>query len=248
MRVRAGKIQKRWLEVLSISALAALLLPGGESLAQQNFPGSSPSRNTITIQQKAERLYREGDYERAFGIFLNELAPIGDKYAQYMVGYMYLVGEGVEPDLTKAYGWYLLAAERAHEPLLMAMRELEAQLTEEERGAGMAEYEELKGRIGDRALVRRLIRMDERRLGDRTGRVGASVGSPTTVVLRDGRTVDATKYYRAIERRIERRLSYLEGYVEFGELEVIPDELDGEGRGGAATSDAASAAEPAVSE
>ena len=49
-----------------------------------------------------------------------------------------------------------------------------------------------------------------------------------TVVLRNGRSVDASRYYGAIEQRLERRYRYLEGYVEFGEFETLPDELDEE--------------------
>src|SRR6056297_4347851 len=194
--------------------------------AQERFPGSAPSSRTVKIQQKAERAYQEGDYERAFRIWRKDLVEIGDKYAQYMVGYLYLTGQGTERDATKAYAWYRLAAERGHDELVRVMEELEPRLTPAELDAGMAEYERLSGKYGDRKLVRRLIRIDELRLKKRTGRVGASVGAPMTVVLRNGRSVDATRYYAAIEERLQRRYQYLQGYVEFGELETLPDELD----------------------
>lgn len=206
-------------------ALALLALP---LAAREPFPGSAPSSRTAKIQARAERLYQEGEYERAFRIWRNDLVEIGDKYAQYMVGYMYLAGEGVERDIPAAYAWYRLAAERGHEPLVDAMRDLETRLSPAEREAGDAAYGRLVNEYGDRRLVRRLIRLDELRLKKRTGRVGASVGAPLTVVRRDGRTVDGSRYYQAIEERLERRYAYLEGYVEFGELETIPDELDGE--------------------
>jgi len=207
------------------AALALWALPAA---AQQSFPGSAPSRNTMKIQQKAEQAYQEGDYERAFRIWRKDLVEIGDKYAQYMVGYLYLTGQGTERDVAKAYAWYRLAAERGHDELVGVMEELEGQLTPAELDAGMVEYDRLVGKYGDRKLVRRLIRFDERRLKKRTGRVGASVGAPMTVVLRDGTSVDATRYYAAVEERLERRYQYLQGYVEFGELETLPDELDEE--------------------
>jgi len=216
---------RRALLLLCATALAPSAVP---AVAQERFPGSSPSSLTVKIQQKAERAYREGDYERAFRIWRKDLVEIGDKYAQYMVGYMYLTGQGTEADIARAYAWYRLAAERGHEPLVAAMEELEAQLGPAELEAGMAEYERIVARYGDRKLVRRLIRLDELRLRKRTGRVGASVGAPMTVVLRNGRSVDASRYYGAIEQRLERRYRYLEGYVEFGEFETLPDELDEE--------------------
>lgn len=205
------------------TALALWTLPAA---AQDRFPGSAPSNRTIKIQQKAEQAYQEGDYERAFNIWRKDLVEIGDKYAQYMVGYLYLTGQGTQPDVARAYAWYRLAAERGHDELVAVMEELEHQLAPAELEAGLAEYDRLAGKYGDRKLVRRLIRIDELRLKKRTGRVGASVGAPMTVVLRNGRSVDATRYYAAIEERLQRRYEYLQGYVEFGELETLPDELD----------------------
>ena len=229
--------------LVTVLCAAALALSAVPAAAQERFPGSAPSSRTAKIQQKAERAYEEGDYERAFRIWRKDLVEIVDKYAQYMVGYMYLNGLGIERDAAQAYAWYRLAAERGHDLLVEALEDLEARLTPDELAAGTSEHERLAAKYGDRKLVRRLIRLDELRLKKRTGRVGASVGAPMTVVTRDGRSVDATRYYGAIEERLERRYAYLEGYVEFGELETIPDELD-EGlpaEEGAAEEDAAGA-------
>ncbi len=216
---------------LVLLCAALLALSAVPAAAQERFPGSAPSGLTVKIQQKAERAYREGDYERAYRVWRKDLVEIGDKYAQYMVGYLHLTGQGAERDLAKAYAWYRLAAERGHDQLVAALEGLEGQLTPAERAAGTAEYERIVAKYGDRKLVRRLIRLDELRLKKRTGRVGASVGAPMTVVLRNGRSVDATRYYGAIEERLERRYRYLEGYVEFGEFETLPDELDEAGPG-----------------
>lgn len=215
-----------WCALPCLALGAALALWTLPAAAQDRFPGSAPSNRTVKIQQKAEQAYQEGDYDRAFNIWRKDLVEIGDKYAQYMVGYLYLTGQGTERDVARAYAWYRLAAERGHDELVAVMEELEDQLAPAELEAGMAEYERLNGKYGDRKLVRRLIRIDELRLKKRTGRVGASVGAPLTVVLRNGRSVDATRYYAAIEERLQRRYQYLQGYVEFGELETLPDELD----------------------
>ncbi|WP_405222982.1 tetratricopeptide repeat protein [Lentisalinibacter sediminis] len=210
----------------SLALGAALALWTAPAATQEPFPGNVPGTRTVKIQQKAEQAYQEGDYERAFRIWRKDLVEIGDKYAQYMVGYLYLTGQGTERDVARAYAWYRLAAERGHDELVSVMEELEKQLAPAELEAGVAEYERLYGKYGDRELVRRLIRLDELRLKSRTGRVGASVGAPMTVILRNGRSVDGTRYYAAIEQRLERRYRYLQGYVEFGELETLPDELD----------------------
>ena len=52
------------------------------------------------------------EYERAFMIYEKELAPLGDKYAQYMVGYMYLNAQSVLQDKISALAWFRIAAER----------------------------------------------------------------------------------------------------------------------------------------
>ncbi len=50
------------------------------------------------MQRKVDQLFERGDYERAYFIYRNELAPAGDKYAQYMVGFMHLTGMGIDED------------------------------------------------------------------------------------------------------------------------------------------------------
>ena len=73
--------------------------------------GDSPvvDASILRLQDKAEDLYRRGHWERAYFIYVNELAAAGDKYAQYMAGYMHLHGHGVEHDDVKASAWFRLA-------------------------------------------------------------------------------------------------------------------------------------------
>ena len=51
----------------------------------------------VQLQDRVDELYERGKYDRAYLIYRDELALAGDKYAQYMVGFMYLTGKGVEP-------------------------------------------------------------------------------------------------------------------------------------------------------
>ena len=53
--------------------------------------------------------YDQGDYATTFAES-RPLAECGDPDAQYMLGFLYERGEGVEQDLTRAYAWYSLAA------------------------------------------------------------------------------------------------------------------------------------------
>jgi S1-C subfamily serine protease len=57
--------------------------------------------------------YDTGDYARAFELW-STLAEKGDADAQYLVGYLYDDGLGVEHDLAEAAHWYRMAAEQQH--------------------------------------------------------------------------------------------------------------------------------------
>ena len=55
--------------------------------------------------------YKRGDYATAFKEY-RQLAEQGDAAAQFMLGWMYEKGEGVEQDNAKAVQWYRLAAKQ----------------------------------------------------------------------------------------------------------------------------------------
>ncbi len=80
-------------------ALIALLAASAAlSQTYPSFPGGETDQATLRTQERVEELYVSGAYDRAYFIYRNELAPRGDKFAQYMVGYMHLTGAGVPED------------------------------------------------------------------------------------------------------------------------------------------------------
>lgn len=60
--------------------------------------------------RKADVAFNAGDYKSAFWYYRKELAPIGDKYAQYMVGYMTQNGLGTDPEDVTAATWFVQLA------------------------------------------------------------------------------------------------------------------------------------------
>ena len=62
-------------------------------------------------QAKADQYYAAGDYNKAFKIYF-KLAKRGVSHSQHRVSQMYANGEGKKKDLTEAYGWSVLAAQR----------------------------------------------------------------------------------------------------------------------------------------
>ncbi len=181
------------------------------------FPGKALDGRTVSAQHKVESLYSSGDFTRAFLIYRKELAPIGDKYAQYMVGYMRLHGQGVERNPAEALAWYRLAAERGESVLSQARDALQLSLDEDERVEAGRIFARLWQQYGDRKLLLELIREDLAILHSRVARENAE-GAPQSPAEGRPHMAIASGYmgsggddvYRRVRERLDRRLAYLE--------------------------------------
>ena len=214
----------------------AVLLPAGalaqldNPFGQLDFPGEAPNDSVLRIQKVAERRFDAGEYRDAYWYFTRELVPIGDKYAQYMVGYMTANGLGTERDPVRAAAWYLLAAERGHKDLLAQSKAALETLSPEQRMRAQQILGSLKAEYGDKELIERLIRRDIDRLRDTTGQRTRSWRcnrASNLRVYRPGQalgSIDGSRYCQMINDRIDARIEYLTGYVEYGTLELLPDE------------------------
>ena len=166
-----------------------------------------------------DELYAAGEYERALFIYEKELAPRGDKYAQYMVGYMHLNTPGMPQDKARALAWYRLAAERENEVLRQARDELAAELMQAEIDASNRIFLDLLQEIGDTRLIMNLIRRDMNTLGGRTGtHIRGATSGGSTVIFRPSGMIEDPNFYRNIRLRLEARLSYLETKVEISDI------------------------------
>ena len=168
---------------------------------------------TLSVQAKAEELFVREEYSRAHVIYLNDLAPIGDKYAQYMLGFMSLSGLGVEQDLVLASAWYRLAAERGvPEEFVAICDELLEQLDAAERVRSDEIFLRLRREYGDIAISMREARAAFEALqqvitGSRLG------GSPTSAVTivdpRAGSRVTSDAHDYRTQRRMQRHLDFV---------------------------------------
>lgn len=145
---------------LLLAAAATMLLASVGQVWADDFPGSKPDRRIIKTQQQVDELFEKGDYERAYFIYRNELAPLGDKYAQYMVGYMSIVGKGVVRDYIAGSAWYRLAAERGDENFTRARDEVLQLFNDEQRMQSDKKYAELRLLFSDAMIVVKLIEQD----------------------------------------------------------------------------------------
>ncbi len=204
-----------------------MLLLASSAWAQSSgtMPELPVDSRTLRVIEQAEEVYERTDYKRAFFIYRNELAPIGDKYGQYMVGYMYHHGKGVEEDRVAASAWYRLAAERGTKEFIGARDQIMRSLDDAELAESDRRYLELRQQYGDLVLLARAIRQDYDELRRRTGsRVGAG-GSPMTVVeLNSSSNIGSgSDYYERLERRIQARLEYIAKHTK---IEIIDIDVD----------------------
>jgi hypothetical protein len=202
---------------LSIPLGLVTLLAAAVVLAQTypSFPGGETDQRTRRTQEQVEKLYVQGAYDRAYFIYRNELAPRGDKYAQYMIGYMHLTGAGVaEEDPAVALAWYRLAAERGEPSISLAGNELEETLNPTQVAATDALLAELKSELSDRVLIIELIREDLDLLRNSSWRGDARGGGHMLVIDRRYGQMSSGHYHQLIRNRIEARLKYLKGQVE----------------------------------
>ena len=204
--------------------LASMPIADLHAQSTRSFPEMPVDSRTARTQSLAEDVFTRGDHERAFFIYRKELAPIGDKYGQYMVGYMHLTGTGVERDIIAASAWYRLAAERGTKEFVHARDHLMAQLTAEQREHSDRLFIDIRKQYGDLVLLARAVRRDYQRLKNRTGsRIGADSGS-LKVVYFSGQADD--DYYGRIERRINARLKYIERHTDIGVLDLDTSDID----------------------
>jgi hypothetical protein len=183
------------------------------------FPGVSADQRTLATQERVDELYQAGEYKRALFIYEKELAPRGDKYAQYMVGFMHLNGQSVPADKVTALAWYRLSAERGYGILEQARDDLARTMTPEEIEASNTILLELLQEIGDTMLIMKLIRRDMDILKRRTGThiPTSNVASPMVTITPSGMPQDPD-FYRNVRRRLDARLNYLKTSVVISDL------------------------------
>jgi hypothetical protein len=185
------------------------------SIAEEyrQFPGVPTDSRTLRIQERVEGIFLSGDYGRALLIYERELAPLGDKYAQYMVGFMHLTGKGVTANPSEALAWYRLAAERGEVPFIKARDALHASVTPAELQQSEARFAELWQRYGDRRLILDLIEDDLRILrrgtGSTSGLRGEDAARGPSVAAGYAESETGESYYSRVQARLVERLQYL---------------------------------------
>ena len=160
--------------IIQLAIAAMFLVTSVGSVVADDFPGSKPDRRILKTQEKVDELFEKGDYERAYFIYREELVPLGDKYAQYMVGYMNMVGKGVPRDYIAGSAWYRLAAERGDESFSRARDEVWELFKDEQRIQSDKKYAEIRMDYSDAMIIANYIEKDLELIGRRLQRTTLS--------------------------------------------------------------------------
>jgi TPR repeat protein len=103
-------------------------------------------------QAKADQYYEAEDYNKAFKAYF-KLAKMGVSHSQDRVSTMYANGEGKKIDLTEAYGWSVLAAQRGAREMAAKRDSLLEQNSDKK--AAEKKAAKLMGKYGRDALQKR---------------------------------------------------------------------------------------------
>ncbi len=181
----------------------------------------------MRLGERVEELFESKEYERAFFIYRNELAPIGDKYAQYMVGFMYETGAWVDEDPILASAWYRLAAERGYVEFEQVRDALLNSFTDVDQVRSDTLYLQLRREYSDVVLVLELIEQDLALMTARTGsRISGGTGPVTIVDPRVGSSVSGDEYFRRLRSRIEARLQFMAAQIGDSSIATQADDVD----------------------
>jgi hypothetical protein len=206
--------------------LLLVLLLSAASLADSVEETQSVDAPLLRLQEKADNLYRRGHFERAYAIYVNDLAAAGDKHSQYMAGYMCLNGKGVPRDPVKALAWFRLAAERDYPEFVEVRDDLIESTDEKSLQASDAAYVALRKEYSDMALALGHLRSERQlRLTPTTGsHLSGGASSITIIDPGSGMTITRSEYVRRVEARMRMRLDYITDALDIEPIE--PDMSD----------------------
>lgn len=208
--------------------LVALLATSVEAQQSAGLSTGVADSRTLKVQRKVDDLFERGEYERAYFIYRNELVPLGDKYAQYMVGFMNLTGKGVAENPIAASAWYRLAAER-DTPEFVAVRDfLLVGMTPEERRQSDEHFLKIRREYSDLVVLLASIKRGVRDMAPTTGSRIAGQSSPMTVIetRSPNQMRSNTDFRRRIRSKLEGQLVMLAEIGDFPDMETDPSRVD----------------------
>jgi hypothetical protein len=200
--------------IIQLAIATVFMVASFAAPAADGFPGSKPDRRILKTQEKVDELFEKGDYERAYFIYRQELVPLGDKYAQYMVGYMNIVGKGVPRDYIAGSAWYRLAAERGDESFSRARDEVWERFNEEQRIQSDKKYAEIRLEYSDAMIIADYLEKDLDFISQNSQRAALGNGLVGTQYQSESKRAEIVE---EAQQRVRVRLDFLSETVASGQ-------------------------------
>lgn len=83
-------------------------------------------------KQEADTYYENGNFSSAFKKY-KDLARKGDRYSQYRLSYMYLMGEGQKENVIESLAWSVLAAQDKQDEKVAYMKTVAEMVPQDQR-------------------------------------------------------------------------------------------------------------------
>ena len=212
---------------LLIAVLAGCLCAATAHAGKSSpFFSSRTESKIVSAQDMAETLFQRGEYKRALIIYEHDLVPLGDKYAQYMIGFMHLIGAGVPEDAVVASAWYRLAAERGYPQFIAERDRLLRRFTPVDLVKSDEEYRKLRRKYSDLVILARLVREDVEAYRTLTGSRIDSSGAVTIVDPRSGLIVSGNQLETRVRKRVEECLELMNALMEGVQIDADMDRID----------------------
>lgn len=157
-----GKTKTRCVGLVALCLSACVSAPPP---VPREFPVVPPTPRQLERRAVADAAFEDGHYGGAFAIYRRELAPAGDKYAQYAVGWMLFNGQGVERDPAEGLAWMMLAGERGDPAIGEALAEARGAVPAGTVARARQRHALLAELYGDCSLLREWVRRERAALG-----------------------------------------------------------------------------------
>ena len=103
--------------------------------------------NIYENEQSGLRFYEQGDYRRAFGL-LTKTAALGMKRSQYILGFMFMKGEGIDRNMLFGLAWLGLSTESGNEEWQATFDQFYEKLSAAQRAMLDDKIEEYRAKFG----------------------------------------------------------------------------------------------------
>lgn len=103
--------------------------------------------NIYENESSGLRFYEQGDYPRAFAL-LRKTAALGMKRSQYILGFMFMKGEGIDRNMLFGLAWLGLATESGNEEWQATFDQFYDKLSDAQRSMLDDKIEEYRAKFG----------------------------------------------------------------------------------------------------